>query len=127
MNASGLLRSMATSIWSSETVPGRFCAAIRPALSPGLTVTCLSVAPEFSAVATRGAVGLTLGSGRAAGAGCAGRASRVAGGVAGEDSLAIVDAGARAGAGVAGRDKIGAVGAPAVAPGREPGGSNSMV
>ncbi len=38
--ASGLARSMATSIWSSEIVGGLLAAAIAPAVSPGRTVTC---------------------------------------------------------------------------------------
>ena len=39
MKASGLLFSKATSIWSSEMLAGLFCAAILPAVSPGLTAT----------------------------------------------------------------------------------------
>ena len=41
MKASGLARSIATSIWSSETLAGLLAAAILPAVSPACTVTCL--------------------------------------------------------------------------------------
>ena len=37
-NASGFWRNIATSIWSSETDAGLFCAAILPSVSPDLTV-----------------------------------------------------------------------------------------
>ena len=39
MKAPGLLRSKATNIWSREMPEGLFCAAILPAVSPGLTAT----------------------------------------------------------------------------------------
>ena len=39
-NASGLARSIATSIWSSDTVGGLLAEAMAPAVSPGRTVTC---------------------------------------------------------------------------------------
>lgn len=89
MNASGLARSMATSIWSSEMFAGLFADAIRPAVSPACTVTCLLVpAPDGRGVAAcRGwAAGARAGCARPALAGagdcaCAGggRAVRAAG------------------------------------------------
>ena len=52
MNALGLLRSMATSIWSSEMPVMAWAAAMRPAVSPVRTVTLLvaSVVPAVAAV-----------------------------------------------------------------------------
>ena len=40
VNASGLLRSSATNIWSSETLSGLFLAAMPPAVSPLETLIC---------------------------------------------------------------------------------------
>ena len=49
-NASGLLLSNATSIWSSEMFAGLFCAAILLAVSPAFTVTCWPVAAGLGCV-----------------------------------------------------------------------------
>ena len=51
INASGLARSSATSIWSSETVAGLVAMAILLAVSPRLTVTWPSTATEGLAAA----------------------------------------------------------------------------
>ena len=48
MNASGLARNSATSIWSRETLAGLTAAAILLAVSPGLTVTWRSPAVDGS-------------------------------------------------------------------------------
>jgi hypothetical protein len=54
MNASGLVRSKATSIWSSETSVGLLAAAILPAVSPACTFKVLPPAskPFAGAAAT---------------------------------------------------------------------------
>jgi len=56
MNASGLARSIATSIWSSETAGGLFALAILPAVSPACTVTCLP-SPDGAAACEGAAAG----------------------------------------------------------------------
>jgi len=70
MKASGLACSRATSIWSSDTSAGLRLAAMRPAVSPGRTVTCCS--PLLSA---RTGAGACAGADAAA---CAARARRAA-------------------------------------------------
>ncbi len=67
MNASGLLLSKATSIWSSETLAGLFWAAIFPAVSPCFTATCWPLAGAFGAgLALAGGAALATGAGRMA-------------------------------------------------------------
>ena len=59
MNASGLARIRATSIWSRDTSAGRWAFAMRPAVSPGLTVTPSAGAGRDAAGArTAGAAGV---------------------------------------------------------------------
>ena len=123
-NASGLLFSNATSIWSSEMLAGLFCAAILPAVSPAFTVTCWPVAAGLGGA---GAFSLALAVLDFGVTGCAGDAGRI-----------VVDGwflacGAAAAIGVldsAGRaipaPTVGAVAVPAAAC-RRLGGSNSMV
>ena len=65
MKASGLLRSSATSIWSSDTPAGLFCAAILPAVSPLFTVSCFSPAGILSGAGTLATGARTGGEGRA--------------------------------------------------------------
>ena len=77
MNAFGLERSMATSIWSNDTLAGRLAAAMRPAVSPGCTRTCPP--PPVPAGATLGACAARWGCTGAAGAGDAGRLTEGAG------------------------------------------------
>ena len=75
MNASGLARSMATSIWSSDTSCGRWALAIRPAVSPAFTVTL----PDDSAVAgaaERGGAAGRVGTAEACAEGAAGAGAR---------------------------------------------------
>ena len=69
-NASGLARSIATSIWSSETVVGLFAPAIALAVSPARTVTCFELAEAADlGVAVDGAEGVFgAAAGRGAGA-----------------------------------------------------------
>jgi hypothetical protein len=73
--ASGLDRSMATSIWSSETVVGLLAAAILPAVSPAWTVTC----PPWPAAAGVGRAAGAAGADGAADGAWAEGAGRVAG------------------------------------------------
>ena len=83
MKASGLLLSSATSIWSSEMLAGLFCAAILPAVSPGLTVTCCALDAGLAGRAALaglgaragGAGGVGLAAGAARGAACAAEAT----------------------------------------------------
>ena len=68
MKASGLLRSKATSIWSSETLAGLFCAAIFPAVSPDFTtIFWPSGDVALAAGAACGAGGWVTGAGLGAG------------------------------------------------------------
>ena len=60
MNASGLARIMATSIWSSDTPAGLYALARRPAVSPACTVTPSAGAGRGGAA--RGAAGAAAGS-----------------------------------------------------------------
>ncbi len=77
MNASGLARIMATSIWSRDTSAGRWAFAMRPAVSPGLTVT-----PSAGAGAGRDAAGArTAGAAGVAARAGAGRCCATAGAV----------------------------------------------
>lgn len=125
MKESGLLRNRATSIWSSETPSGLTAAAILPAVSPGLTVTCLVLsACAAGAVMRAGALGVAVtaglagaGAARGAGAGVATGAGATAMGVAG----ALIDA--LAGVLVVDWASVGAVAAGFLSA----GGSNSMV
>jgi len=81
MKALGLERSMATSIWSSETPAGRWAAAMRPAVSPVLMRTS-DASDGAGAAAARSRADAVLRRG-AAGAG-AGRLSSVLPAAAGE-------------------------------------------
>ena len=111
MNASGLARNMATSIWSRETLASLLAVAMRPAVSPGLTTTCCASA-LFVWTGTLGA-----------GLGLAAAAGRAFGSVASGTTLDWTGAcaGGRAGAGAC----AGVMLVTAVA--LMPGGSNSMV
>ena len=73
-NASGLLTSNATSIWSSEILAGLFCVAILLAVSPAFTVTCWPVATglERAGIFSLAIAVLDFG-----GTGCAGAAGRI--------------------------------------------------
>ena len=120
MKASGLLRSSATSIWSSDTLAGLACAAIFPAVSPGLTTIFWP-----SAEAGRSA-GAGCGAGAwATGAGLEGGGGDSAGATAGRGGAGK----AATGGGAAGREMTGAVGAgmAGAAAWRRFGGSNSIV
>ena len=92
MNASGLARIMATSIWSRETSAGRWAFAMRPAVSPGLTVTPSAGAGRDAAGArTAGAAGVATraGTGRC----CAAAAGTVIWGAAVAVGAALRNAG----------------------------------
>ena len=92
MNASGLARIRATSIWSRETSAGRWAFAMRPAVSPGLTVTPSAGAGRDAAGArTAGAAGVATraGTGRC----CAAAAGTVIWGAAVAVGAALRNAG----------------------------------
>ncbi len=126
MKALGLERSMATSIWSSDTLAGRWSAASRPAVSPGWTRTWVSPlgsdagAGSGVAGAGTGRVAWAGGEAGAATGGCtAGAAPTAAGGTTGRAE------GGGTGDGRGWAETPGASGAAAA--GRRLGGSNSRV
>ncbi len=116
MKASGLLLSSATSIWSSDTLAGLFCAAILPAVSPAFTVTCLSLDGMLPTAGALAAGAVVVVEGRVAGA---------AGGVAG-DAIPLENGTTLCAAGRGSTGAVGATVSPALAE-RSPGGSNSIV
>ena len=68
MKALGLARSMATSIWSSDTLAGRLASAMRPAVSPARTRTWVG---DALGAAARGAAGARVAGAVTGGRGCA--------------------------------------------------------